>query len=157
MEGMTAKQKKNFRKKQARKRKKVEASRVESAIEMSKDDKDEKSEEADLDLDINIDVDLNAKQPPKKKATARPGSTDGAAVTDKVLDGLLDSPIGDKKADPETQSQEEKAAQMKRGPRLREDVQVKICDMGNGCWTYRHFTPEIQTRQYRSPEVIIGA
>ena len=34
---------------------------------------------------------------------------------------------------------------------------VKICDMGNGCWTYHHFTPEIQTRQYRSPEVIIGA
>lgn len=29
--------------------------------------------------------------------------------------------------------------------------------MGNGCWTYYHFTPEIQTRQYRSPEVIIGA
>jgi serine/threonine-protein kinase SRPK3 len=29
--------------------------------------------------------------------------------------------------------------------------------MGNGCWTYHHFTPEIQTRQYRSPEVIIGS
>jgi serine/threonine-protein kinase SRPK3 len=35
-------------------------------------------------------------------------------------------------------------------------VEVKICDMGNGCWTYHHFTPEIQTRQYRSPEVIVG-
>lgn len=31
----------------------------------------------------------------------------------------------------------------KRGPRINEDVQVKICDMGNGCWTYHHFTPEI--------------
>ena len=29
--------------------------------------------------------------------------------------------------------------------------------MGNGCWNHHHFTPEIQTRQYRSPEVIIGA
>jgi len=46
---------------------------------------------------------------------------------------------------------------MRRGPKLEKDVQVKICDMGNGCWTYHHFTPEIQTRQYRSPEVIIGA
>jgi serine/threonine-protein kinase SRPK3 len=45
----------------------------------------------------------------------------------------------------------------KRGPKIGDDVQVKICDMGNGCWTYHHFTPEIQTRQYRSPEVIIGA
>jgi serine/threonine-protein kinase SRPK3 len=36
-------------------------------------------------------------------------------------------------------------------------VKVKIVDLGNGCWTYHHFTPQIQTRQYRSPEVIIGA
>ena len=49
------------------------------------------------------------------------------------------------------------AKQSKRGPKIDENVMVKICDMGNGCWTYHHFTPEIQTRQYRSPEVIIGA
>lgn len=45
----------------------------------------------------------------------------------------------------------------KRGRKLDDTVMVKICDMGNGCWTHHHFTPEIQTRQYRSPEVIIGA
>lgn len=45
----------------------------------------------------------------------------------------------------------------KRGRKIDERVMVKICDMGNGCWTHHHFTPEIQTRQYRSPEVIIGA
>ena len=28
--------------------------------------------------------------------------------------------------------------------------------MGNGCWTHHHFTDLIQTRQYRSPETIIG-
>lgn len=37
------------------------------------------------------------------------------------------------------------------------DVQCKIVDMGNACWTYKHFTNDIQTRQYRSPEVILGA
>ena len=41
------------------------------------------------------------------------------------------------------------------GP-LTEDVQVKICDFGNGWWTDHHFTSTIQTRQYRSPEVILG-
>ena len=52
---------------------------------------------------------------------------------------------------------EESAAPVtSRGPPIDESVKVKICDMGNGCWTYHHFTPEIQTRQYRSPEVIIG-
>uniref|UniRef100_A0A914GW16 non-specific serine/threonine protein kinase n=1 Tax=Globodera rostochiensis TaxID=31243 RepID=A0A914GW16_GLORO len=34
---------------------------------------------------------------------------------------------------------------------------VKIADLGNACWTYHHFTEDIQTRQYRALEVIIGA
>ncbi|CAF0943908.1 unnamed protein product [Didymodactylos carnosus] len=39
-----------------------------------------------------------------------------------------------------------------------EDIfQVKIADLGNACWTYQHFTEDIQTRQYRSLEVILGS
>lgn len=34
---------------------------------------------------------------------------------------------------------------------------VKIADLGNACYTYKHFTDDIQTRQYRSPEVILQA
>eukprot|EP00771_Trimastix_marina_P003010 gnl/Trimastix_PCT/4193.p1 GENE.gnl/Trimastix_PCT/4193~~gnl/Trimastix_PCT/4193.p1 ORF type:complete len:528 (-),score=166.61 gnl/Trimastix_PCT/4193:463-2046(-) len=34
---------------------------------------------------------------------------------------------------------------------------VKIVDFGNACWVHRQFTQNIQTRQYRSPEVIIGS
>ena len=37
------------------------------------------------------------------------------------------------------------------------DYRVKIVDFGNACWIDRHFTSDIQTRQYRSPEVIMGA
>jgi serine/threonine-protein kinase SRPK3 len=36
-------------------------------------------------------------------------------------------------------------------------LRVKIADLGNACWVDRHFTEAIQTRQYRSPEVLIGA
>lgn len=36
-------------------------------------------------------------------------------------------------------------------------VRVKIADLGNACWVGHHFTNDIQTRQYRSPEVILGA
>ena len=43
-----------------------------------------------------------------------------------------------------------------RGPKLSEDFKVKIVDLGNACWKHHHFSTEIQTRQYRSPEVIIG-
>lgn len=35
-------------------------------------------------------------------------------------------------------------------------VHVKIVDLGNACWTHKHFSEDIQTRQYRSPEVILG-
>jgi len=38
-----------------------------------------------------------------------------------------------------------------------EDVRIKIADFGNACWRDEHFTSDIQTRQYRALEVIIGA
>ena len=36
------------------------------------------------------------------------------------------------------------------------DASIKIVDLGNACWTHKHFTDDIQTRQYRSPEVLLG-
>ncbi|EDX15562.1 GD15416 [Drosophila simulans] len=43
-------------------------------------------------------------------------------------------------------------------PALEEcKVKVKIADLGNACWVDHHLTEAIQTRQYRSLEVIIGA
>ncbi|KAF8437612.1 kinase-like domain-containing protein [Boletus edulis BED1] len=38
-----------------------------------------------------------------------------------------------------------------------EKITVKIADLGNATWTEHHFTDDIQTRQYRCPEVILGA
>ncbi|XP_072306188.1 SRSF protein kinase 1a isoform X2 [Eucyclogobius newberryi] len=38
-----------------------------------------------------------------------------------------------------------------------EKIRVKIADLGNACWVNKHFTDDIQTRQYRSLEVLIGA
>jgi hypothetical protein len=34
-----------------------------------------------------------------------------------------------------------------------ERAEMKIVDFGNACWTHKHFTDDIQTRQYRCPEV----
>jgi len=91
-----------------------------------------------------------------RRGAQKAGSTDRFKDMFKGLMG--DSPDKTDNDEPAAKKgSEEDTSKMKRGPRLRDDVQVKICDMGNGCWTYRHFTPEIQTRQYRSPEVIIGA
>ncbi|CDS12736.1 hypothetical protein LRAMOSA04920 [Lichtheimia ramosa] len=41
--------------------------------------------------------------------------------------------------------------------RVFEDIVVKIADLGNACWLESDNTHIIQTRQYRSPEVIVGA
>ncbi|OUM68709.1 hypothetical protein PIROE2DRAFT_3556 [Piromyces sp. E2] len=38
-----------------------------------------------------------------------------------------------------------------------EKIRIKLADLGNACWTDHHFTTDIQTRQYRSPEAILGA
>ena len=37
------------------------------------------------------------------------------------------------------------------------NAKIKIVDLGNACWTHKHFTDDIQTRQYRAPEVIIAS
>ncbi|XP_036389446.1 SRSF protein kinase 3 [Megalops cyprinoides] len=38
-----------------------------------------------------------------------------------------------------------------------EGITVKIADLGSSCWVYKHFSDEIQTRQYRSLEVLLGS
>ncbi|EHN00780.1 Sky1p [Saccharomyces cerevisiae x Saccharomyces kudriavzevii VIN7] len=36
-------------------------------------------------------------------------------------------------------------------------IQIKIADLGNACWYDEHYTNSIQTREYRAPEVLLGA
>ncbi len=53
-------------------------------------------------------------------------------------------------------------AQASYQPDLKDlDVLMKsravIVDLGNACWTHRHFSEDIQTRQYRAPEVLVGS
>ncbi|KAM4754400.1 SRSF protein kinase 3 isoform 1-T1 [Cyanocitta cristata] len=42
-------------------------------------------------------------------------------------------------------------------PRSAPRLRIKIADLGNGCWVHKHFTEDIQTRQYRALEVLLGA
>ena len=37
------------------------------------------------------------------------------------------------------------------------DMRCKVVDFGNACWADKQFAEEIQTRQYRAPEVILQA
>ncbi|XP_070758489.1 SRSF protein kinase 3-like [Enoplosus armatus] len=42
-------------------------------------------------------------------------------------------------------------------PQNANKILIKIADLGNACWVHKHFTEDIQTCQYRSVEVLIGA
>ncbi|XP_018530846.1 SRSF protein kinase 3 isoform X2 [Lates calcarifer] len=42
-------------------------------------------------------------------------------------------------------------------PYSLKEITVKIADLGSSCWVYKHFCEEIQTRQYRSLEVLLGS
>jgi len=37
------------------------------------------------------------------------------------------------------------------------DLECKIADLGNACWVSHHYTEDIQTRQYRALEVLLGS
>lgn len=55
-------------------------------------------------------------------------------------------------------SAESDTRQCKKDPALEPcEFDVKIADLGNACWVDKHFTEDIQTRQYRSLEVILAA
>lgn len=99
---------------------------------------------------------LLSQQAPIYKAEAEPNSTcsnqttDGAA--ENVVDGNSYHAPAPAAGDPTTLP-----PPPPYDPSSLEKITVKIADLGNACWVDHHFTNDIQTRQYRCPEVILGA
>lgn len=62
------------------------------------------------------------------------------------------------KTNQENKKYDEKTLRWKENILIPLDInlRIKIVDFGNACWTHKHFTNNIQTREYRSPEVILG-
>ncbi|OMJ66998.1 hypothetical protein SteCoe_35969 [Stentor coeruleus] len=61
-----------------------------------------------------------------------------------------------KKRAPKTGVSEFNTEESLNSTEIDPNLQIKIADLGNACWLNHHFSTEIQTRQYRSPEVILG-
>ncbi|KAL6199809.1 hypothetical protein ACLB2K_029591 [Fragaria x ananassa] len=83
----------------------------------------------------------NAVEEQVKNSVVKDESTSGEEVKDNHQ-GNKDQ----KRPDPSTRKKLIAAA----------DLKCKLVDFGSACWTYKQFTSDIQTRQYRCPEVIIG-
>ncbi|XP_039652868.1 SRSF protein kinase 1b isoform X1 [Perca fluviatilis] len=79
---------------------------------------------------------------------------------EKKKEDKMDTQGETKRGDEEVDSQDGASGNMLVNPLdpLNADkLQVKIADLGNACWVNKHFTDDIQTRQYRSLEVLTGA
>lgn len=88
--------------------------------------------------DIQVADPLKKAEPKKTKPVKKiSGDLFGK---DKVITGNL---LEDDLAQQQEFIQQREEKIKKRGPKIDKNVMVKICDMGNGCWTYHHFTPEI--------------
>jgi len=73
--------------------------------------------------------------------------------------GAITSPLSNPVSVSSTQEAIARASQQ---PDLKDvdvlvDSRAVVVDLGNACWTNRHFSEDIQTRQYRAPEVLIGS
>jgi serine/threonine-protein kinase SRPK1 len=117
--------------------------------------------------DIATDNDCNGTSPSPE--------TTPEGVEDKLSNGCLDELAGgeappvtseDSVAEPVVQMSEDDSPSLTSRSELKVeadpaftvcDFEVKIADLGNACWVDKHFTEDIQTRQYRSLEVLLGA
>ncbi|XP_030640949.1 SRSF protein kinase 1a [Chanos chanos] len=134
----------------------------------------EKSAEESQGLDHNSYQHCNGMQPERANSpgTASHGSN-GAVGSSQLEEGELQLDEQDKlECLPEmgVQRQTSKPESLRKAklaagsllvnpldPLNAEKIKVKIADLGNACWVHKHFTEDIQTRQYRSLEVLIGA
>ncbi|CAE6524897.1 unnamed protein product [Rhizoctonia solani] len=106
-------------------------------------------------LTRNAPADLHSPQQPTPsssngKSTSSPSPHGPGAIKAKVVVADDGSPSSPTLPETRTSPPLDPAA-------LSERITVKIADLGNACWTDHHFTDDIQTRQYRCPEVILGA
>jgi serine/threonine-protein kinase SRPK3 len=101
---------------------------------------------------------LKAKESKESESSSSSSSTGSKAregTADPLEKDLAGVTLDNKKASSDAEKVL-KAAKKEAEP-SGEIISVKIADLGNACWVGHHFTNDIQTRQYRSPEVILGA
>ncbi|PNY07104.1 SRSF protein kinase 2-like protein [Trifolium pratense] len=130
---LTKNQKKKMRKKKAKKAAQKEGSEV----------AEEDSEAPEQDNCSN-DVKPNAENGESKSDS--PTSKDESAKTNEIKD----VPQGSNVSRRGSRSTRKKLLEAV-------DLKCKLVDFGNACWTYKQFTNDIQTRQYRCPEVLLGS
>ncbi|CAL8368421.1 unnamed protein product [Lota lota] len=96
---------------------------------------------------------------------ARRATSSGGLEEDKLEQSRTQEEEEEEQQQQEVEAEERARCKLSAGALLvnplepvnADKIKVKIADLGNACWVHKHFTEDIQTRQYRSLEVLIGA
>ena len=145
-----------------------------SEIQKEEENKDEDNIDINIEpesIDIWDSTQMTTNTDFNKTNTDFKESTDFSMIKEekKIEESQYEKVIEDGKEKEETKIKNETKTKVKSPAKWRpssvphkadwnddENVNIAIVDMGNGWWTHHHFTSQIQTRQYRSPETIIG-
>ncbi|KAJ6765748.1 SERINE KINASE-LIKE PROTEIN [Salix purpurea] len=99
-----------------------------------------------------------------KTTSPEDSNADVKSNEDSVEEQSNGSVIKDDSANSDGQKDACQAKRSRRGSRSTRqnllaaaDLKCKLVDFGNACWTFKQFTSDIQTRQYRCPEVLLGS
>lgn len=104
-------------------------------------------DEADPDNEISGPEDSHKEDKPNGESNEEQTDTSVAEAVGDVANGASHGAKGRKRG-----------SRLARQKLLAEvELKCKLVDFGNACWTYKQFTSDIQTRQYRCPEVILGS
>ncbi|XP_059615305.1 SRSF protein kinase 1 [Phlebotomus argentipes] len=167
--GKLSKNKKKKLKKKAKRQSELIRKQMEQLHEMEAISEEVKPDDAEEDNKAQV-TDIKDESPPIVSTDESASLMNGRASTEEAL---ASDERGDDEETTPTEKGEEyleagggEAEDDNEAPKVAKDqldpafdvcdIEVKIADLGNACYVTKHFTEDIQTRQYRSIEVILG-
>lgn len=112
--------------------------------------------EKEVSADADADPETSAKEESSANAKTNVGSAEERPTTPNHINRVSDAD-GTEKNGLENQGNKRGSRSTRKKLLASVDLKCKLVDFGNACWTYKQFTNDIQTRQYRCPEVILGS
>ncbi|KAH0747546.1 hypothetical protein KY285_009203 [Solanum tuberosum] len=111
----------------------------------------------DKETSEETEQDNEASSPEKSNSDEKPNNDSVEGKTDTKASENGSTTGGARDGQQRTQRPKRGSRSMRQKLLTDVDLMCKLVDFGNACWTYKQFTSDIQTRQYRCPEVILGS
>ncbi|KAG8286907.1 SRSF protein kinase 3-like [Homalodisca vitripennis] len=120
------------------------------------ENQDVEEEEEAMNTQENTNPSKSEEEKPTDRGAGEEVALTEVALTEVALTERVSTGEGSPISSPPTSEKKYRGSEIDPS-RWECEMDVKIADLGNACWVNKHFTEDIQTRQYRSLEVLIGA